>query len=291
MASSYYIGPDGRVISFDAEVKADGSVRPRNYREFVEGKAIPETTKNKSQKKRSYEFEAHISSQRSCTTASSVKKTKSQAPKTTTVTKPSKPVHKIKTLAGASRSQRQFYLASVKSMIDCSSLSEPAKNYVLTRAVCLSTIPITKKLRNRIIWAGLENEKEEIIKIINRINETIEDYFGLDSSVATNAKNVSSTSVAIASRNASAKVLKKDLPPSQRGEYKSVKELNGQEFTQHVNNTVYVRKGRLPQFGYARDRFGRIQERDHYVEDRPVNPYSSLSSYDAEDDHESLDIL
>ena len=44
-----------------------------------------------------------------------------------------------------------------------------------------------------------------------------------------------------------------------------------------------------PKYGYARDRFGRVQERDNYREDKWENPYSSSNSlYDAEDDNDSL---
>lgn len=49
-----------------------------------------------------------------------------------------------------------------------------------------------------------------------------------------------------------------------------------------------VKKGRKPKYGYARDFFGRIQERDRYVEDRDVNPCSAANSlYDKEDDNSS----
>ena len=44
-----------------------------------------------------------------------------------------------------------------------------------------------------------------------------------------------------------------------------------------------------PKYGYARDRFGRVQERDNYREDQWENPYSSSNSlYDSEDDHDSV---
>lgn len=45
---------------------------------------------------------------------------------------------------------------------------------------------------------------------------------------------------------------------------------------------------RKPKYGYARDRFGRIQERDHYIENRNSNPYHNNSNYDREDDHDSV---
>lgn len=49
--------------------------------------------------------------------------------------------------------------------------------------------------------------------------------------------------------------------------------------------------GRKPKYGYARDFFGRVQERDSYREDRQINNYSSSALYDFEDDHDSQNIL
>ena len=46
--------------------------------------------------------------------------------------------------------------------------------------------------------------------------------------------------------------------------------------------------GRKPKYGYARDYFGRIQERDHYIENRSINSYHDNSNYDREDDHDSM---
>ena len=43
-----------------------------------------------------------------------------------------------------------------------------------------------------------------------------------------------------------------------------------------------------PKYGYARDYFGRIQERDHYVENRSINSFHSNSNYDREDDNDSI---
>lgn len=43
-----------------------------------------------------------------------------------------------------------------------------------------------------------------------------------------------------------------------------------------------------PKYGYARDYFGRIQERDHYIENRSTNSYHDNSSFDREDDNDSI---
>ena len=38
---AHYFTPDGRAVSFDAEVKPDGSVRPRSYRDLkVKGRTL-----------------------------------------------------------------------------------------------------------------------------------------------------------------------------------------------------------------------------------------------------------
>lgn len=64
---------------------------------------------------------------------------------------------------------------------------------------------------------------------------------------------------------------------------------NQNEASSHGNDFIqYKTYGKKPKYGYARDFYGRIQERDHYVENRKVNEYSSNSSlYDKEDDHDS----
>ena len=45
---------------------------------------------------------------------------------------------------------------------------------------------------------------------------------------------------------------------------------------------------RKPKYGYARDRYGRVQERDCYIENRNSNPFHDNSDYDREDDHDSV---
>ncbi|MBO6248795.1 MAG: hypothetical protein J6N54_08310 [Bacteroidales bacterium] len=45
---------------------------------------------------------------------------------------------------------------------------------------------------------------------------------------------------------------------------------------------------RKPKYGYARDIFGRIQERDRYKEETHEKPKYDYSSYDREDDHDNV---
>jgi hypothetical protein len=45
---------------------------------------------------------------------------------------------------------------------------------------------------------------------------------------------------------------------------------------------------RKPKYGYARDIFGRVQERDRYKEDSTEKLDYDYSSYDREDDHSNV---
>ena len=61
-----------------------------------------------------------------------------------------------------------------------------------------------------------------------------------------------------------------------------------------VNGRLVSGASRKPKYGYARDRYGRVQERDSYNEDRRNEFYTAsnsqknydYSSYDADDDHD-----
>ena len=45
---------------------------------------------------------------------------------------------------------------------------------------------------------------------------------------------------------------------------------------------------RKAKYGYARDIFGRVQERDLYKEEKHEKPKYDYSSYDREDDHDNV---
>ena len=45
---------------------------------------------------------------------------------------------------------------------------------------------------------------------------------------------------------------------------------------------------RKPKYGYARDYWGRIQERDHYTEEPHNKPNYDYSDFDREDDHDNV---
>ena len=52
-----------------------------------------------------------------------------------------------------------------------------------------------------------------------------------------------------------------------------------------INSCLMARK---PKYGYARDIFGRVQERDLYKEEKHEKPKYDYSSYDREDDHDNV---
>ncbi len=52
-----------------------------------------------------------------------------------------------------------------------------------------------------------------------------------------------------------------------------------------INHLIMPRK---PKYGYARDIFGRVQERDRYKEDSAEKFDYDYSSYDREDDHSNV---
>lgn len=259
---AFYISPDGRVISFDAEVKADGSVRPRNYHDFIEGNLTPQQEPLTSEVKTRHN------------------RTKAKrAPKKQPVQ--SNPV----SLSSEPKGIKKACLEKIACIIDCSGLSASAKIFVRLRTAPLSIIPFTTKLYNKITKAGLDKEKNNILTVFNEINELIQS--NCSSLMQLRGTQVVSTNQTIkqsAVQSSSYKL------PSQTSRISYAKE-EDPKHQASVDNTIYVRKGNVPKYGYARDYFGRVQERDSYREDRAVNPYSSLSSYDIEDDNESLDIL
>lgn len=260
---AFYISPDGRVISFDAEVKADGSVRPRNYHDFIEGNLNPQQEPLASDRKT-----------RPTKTTKAKKVHKNQPLQPNPISLSSEP-------KGVKRS----CLEQITSIIDCSSLSASAKTFVRLRALALTVLPFTNKLYNKIAKAGLEKEMNSILDLFNEINEMIQRNCSFSkklsnkAAVSTNQipiqRVVQSSSYKMPSQKARISYVKEEDPISQAP----------------IDNTIYLRKGNVPKYGYARDYFGRVKERDSYREDRAVNPYSSLSSYDFEDDNESLDIL
>lgn len=50
----------------------------------------------------------------------------------------------------------------------------------------------------------------------------------------------------------------------------------------------YIIMPRKPKYGYARDIFGRVQDRDRYKEDSTEKLDYDYSSYDREDDHSNI---
>lgn len=259
---SYFIGPDGRLMSFDAEIKADGSVRPRNYHDFAEGNLVSQSEQEGVAQRTHDEY----------LTAPGQRKEK---PRNIT------PISKL------SKNNKALYKSEIRAIINLSLMSSSAADFVRARAMALTPIRICSKLNRKICDAALDYEMDEIINVIKQVNSVIAKFASIS-----NASNRQSDrkKKPTPQPNFLTNASHKDVLPSQSRRLTYVAE-SQPRITQHTNNTQYVRSGRLPKYGYARDYFGRVQERDSYREDRPVNPYSSLSSYDKEDDNESLDII
>ncbi len=159
---------------------------------------------------------------------------------------------------------RDFF-KNLYMIIERSFLSQDAVNYFLLRAEKLTPIDIYREdIVAKIEHVGLTEESSRIIDIMAHYNNMLE------------WSNLSRNSIAL---------MKKDQvsrsPDS--GQYSTA------QSPTEVSN--FVKHGPLPVYGYARDRFGRVQERDSYREDKPINPYSANSDFDQEDDGETLDIV
>ena len=205
----------------------------------------------------------------------------------------------------------EYYLKKINDIIINTSLSEEAKEFILRKATSLEEIQIKseeiKKMRTRGLFIGSGTVYSTFEKINNLIREYRRKYPQSIESDATRPLNkVISPSNNNVTKQASFPVTKPTVEnkPSKKtivskpSIHKSSKKtyndvvhtyrpLKGNEWT----SGNYIRKGPAPKFGYARDRFGRVQERDSYREDKVINPYSINSSYDSEDDHDSMDIL
>lgn len=261
---AYYISEDGRLISFDAEIKADGSVRPRNYHDFAEGENTTPPVQD-----------SVVSTKRN-----------NNSPKPNRKKCKSSYLHNVQ-VSAIPRSKRVACKSEIMTLLAKTHMSNSAREFVRARAICLSAIQIGAKLRQKIYDASLDYEINTIIDTISRINTIIRSYFDNRQAVDNN-RTLNHTQE---QKDASSAIISsKDILPSQRRRVLGVKESAPQN-PQYINSTIYVKNARTPKYGYARDYFGRVQERDSYREDRPVNPYSSLSNYDKEDDNESLDIL
>lgn len=173
---------------------------------------------------------------------------------------------------------------TVDKIISLGNLTRRAQSLILAKCLLNSEIRVDA-LETNISILGLENEKDNILKVTSFLNRIFSFFHGAfqDTSeiVKTNKRRISCR-LSSSTSNQQHKPKKISMTDSKVADQSS---------SDWTGNKNYVRRGHLPQYGYARDRFGRIQERDHYREDRAVNPYSSGSSYDCEDDNDSQDIL
>lgn len=261
---AYYISEDGRLHTFDAEIKADGTVRPKSYRDFTEGKTITPSRQDAGARRRYNQY----------LTTPDRKKNKTT-------------FHNTVSVPAIPRSKREACKSDIMTLLVETQMSVSARDFVRVRAMCLSAIPISNKLKRKICDAALDYEMNTIIDVISQINAIIESYLDYKQIIGTNRTKARTQTQKCTTSIVTSHT---EVLSSQRSQVLGVVE-SVQQNPQHINSTIYVRKGMAPKYGYARDYFGRVQERDSYREDRPVNPYTSLSNYDKEDDNESLDIL
>lgn len=276
---AYYITEDGRVVPFDADVKEDGTVRPANYSQFILGqptsanvkeqkyttypltRPVPKTQQNSTILPKSTKRQKSAAQQKSATPLKSTKKPKKTIPQVS-----AKQVKRTK-------QQKDELRAKISKIIQDSHLSKSAQELIMLKAGCLQEIVINNKLIKAINNRSLDYEKDKIQNAILQINALLHETKPVQKHIP-----VATTSTTKTQPTASKKVT-----VVQSDEVRT-------KFNYWTSGN-YVRKGPAPKYGYARDRFGRVQERDSYREDKDVNPYSIDSSYDSEDDHASMDIL
>ena len=273
---AYYFSQDGRVIPFDADVKEDGTIRPANYSQFISDDST--SANEKEQKYTTYPLTRPVpkTQQNSTIQPKSAKKHKSATTqKSTTLQnstkRPKRTLQQVSAIqVKRTKQQKEELRAKISQIIQDSHLSKSAEDFIMLRAASLQEIFIKNKLIKAINNLSLDSEKEKILNAILQINALFHEPKPVHKNipVATTGTKTSAT---------------KKMTVVSSDEVRT-------KFN-HWTSGNYVRKGPAPKYGYARDRFGRVQERDSYREDKDVNPYSVDSSYDCEDDHASMDIL
>ncbi len=223
------------------------------------------------------------------------------------------------------------YLEKVNILLNESSLSEKAKHFVQVRTTSMFEVIITSKTRKKMKESGVDLESKIIAIVFEKINNLILEYRRkyhsyFIPSIIDKEKNSSKIASkpsditpkpSVSKEPTEPKEINKKTAPSvvrQSQHTTTIKSSQSAVFSKPSDVTTvkhvhyddgtfrplkgnewvsgnFIRKGPAPKYGYARDRFGRVQERDSYREDRDVNPYSSNSSYDFEDDNSSMDIL
>lgn len=193
--------------------------------------------------------------------------------------------HCLEIIRNCNHTEEQL-IKAVDKLIAIPGFSRKANSLLLGLVHKRVHIEITQKLLSRIEHMGLASEEENIIYTIKVYNNLIKNYIITD-----NKKLVRSKEAKRLKNHTKQKTIQPTISDQNHHSGTDTtfqeKEPVGKEWV----SGNYVRKGPQPKYGYARDRFGRVQERDSYREDIDVNPYSSYSSYDSEDDHDSQNIL
>lgn len=268
---AYYITDDGRVHEVDVEVKNDGSVRPQRYSDFVSTENQQDVKKKHNYDKTwDYVAQKHKKSRQINEESRNKKRNNKRKKKGNVFNTSQKIVFSKDTIFG-----------KINSIIQDSNLSENALAFIQKKVDSLSFTRITDKFKACIVSYGLSSELDTILKVIGKINVIILLLKTAPEQILSPRKKGIKTK----NKNKSFKNLKTKV-----GNCTST-EKNTQFHSYSRDYGNQIRKGPMPKYGYARDRFGRVQERDSYREDKVINPYSINSSYDSEDDHDSMDIL
>lgn len=257
--SGFMFLPDGRVTSIEASVHKDGTVSPANYSKFATfmEEDTDEIPLNEPQSNRS-----------------------------------------VRSVS----SDKDSITDAIDDLINAFSFNERIRDIIRTYAFAL------RPLKKSQIISQISTFREGLIlsSFISRYNKLLRKYlgngFGVYAPYSGSIKNKEEQSfcdnntrenkvVVRAKEKGNCDFVNISVPPFGNFEIVSRSEQNnkssGLEFNEWVSGN-YIRKGPKPKYGYARDYFGRIQERDHYLEGENVNPYDSNSNYDSEDDHDSF---
>lgn len=363
---AHFISPDGRVINFEAEIKADGTVRPKSFRNFINDNVSPEkgvqttsesvdvASKNKHfLNKRTSSFHSLSKNERKKVRRlideklrslglnswiqqilnswyvslnevylddkkirqlmvydKDIDKLKSAVNQinlfirnVTRVGKDSKndesstvleykkdttprTLSATKSIGGLSGHEFKIFLTKIKSYLGRKVANDqiPPK---IGEFICesyeeiYSTIESPDWISGKINGTKLEKYSSIIFQLIKQCNQIMVDQLYVTKTNSShNSKGTHPQKQNVQNKYTTSMKPVREMDESVLQRRSSISE-----------NANLVQRGNRPRFGYARDYFGRVQERDSYREDRPVNPYHSRSNFDREDDNESLDML
>lgn len=276
---AFYITPDGRVHTVEVEIK-DGIVRPQSYHAF-DNEISPERENYNSKVLHSNSVE-----------------TKGEKTKQTITIIAEIERQRVRQLQ---KSRLAQYRLKLSQLLESSDLSVGAKSFVKNYAASMNRINMNKinksqKLFKYFFKKGLLSESNEIWNILQQVNRLVDEELSSNTKPLQNnpkTNDYKSPPRSIIIEKESSKSVEGSKSRKQIFSIAESRDTSTSNYSraQLWNSPQYVKKGKKSKYGYARDIFGRVVEKDRYREDREVNPYNSSSSYDIEDDNESLENL